>query len=314
MKRVPIILCLAGVAVAGLLLIRFDAGQVVGAALSVGWQGFLVLLLWQGVLALLLGLAWASVLPGVPPSRLIWGRMVRDAATVCLPFSPVGGYVIGARAVTLRGAPWSTAAAGTVVDVTAEIMAQLLFAVFGLGVLVLARPHSDLVAPASIAVFGAVALFLLIYSQRKWVGRGVRALGSRLLGDWFPGYAGLDRLRLEMTRLYGNRARLLLGTSLHLAGWCGTGVGTWISLGLLGHHTDLVGVLALEALLDLVIAAAFVVPGAAGVQEVGLVGLGAVFGVPPEIALSVSLLRRAREIGWGLPVLGAWQWQEVRRL
>jgi hypothetical protein len=28
----------------------------------------------------------------------------------------------------------------------------------------------------------------------------------------------------------------------------------------------------------------------------------------------VSLLRRAREVGWGLPVLGIWQWQEVRRL
>ena len=57
-----------------------------------------------------------------------------------------------------------------------------------------------------------------------------------------------------------------------------------------------------------------VVPGAAGVQEAGYVGLGAAFGVPPEIALSVSLLRRAKDIGWGLPILGAWQWQEVRRL
>ncbi len=115
-------------------------------------------------------------------------------------------------------------------------------------------------------------------------------------------------------RLYGDPPRLLLGTALHLVGWFGTGVCTWISLRLLGHPVDLVHVLALEALLDAVIAAAFVVPGAAGVQEAGYVGLGAVFGVPPEIALSVSLLRRAREISWGLPVLGIWQWQEVRRL
>jgi len=32
-----------------------------------------------------------------------------------------------------------------------------------------------------------------------------------------------------------------------VAGWCATGFGTWISLRLLGHHTDIVGVLALEA-------------------------------------------------------------------
>ena len=55
-------------------------------------------------------------------------------------------------------------------------------------------------------------------------------------------------------------------------------------------------------------------PGAIGVQEAGYLGLGSLFGVPPELALGVSLLRRARELCWGLPILALWQWQEVRRL
>ena len=182
--------------------------------------------------------------------------------------------------------------------------------------LVLARPHSELIAPLAIAVFGAVALFLLhLSASANGLAASCARWAASCSGEWFPGLGGLERLRLEMARLYGNPARLLLGTSLHLsrvvrapASAPGSACGCW------GITADVVGILALEALLDLVIAAAFVVPGAAGVQEAGLVGLGAVFGVPPEVALSVSLLRRAREIGWGLPVLGAWQWQEVRRL
>jgi putative membrane protein len=314
MRRLSILLALLGLAVAAALVLRFDARDVLRAALSVGWLGALTLLLWQGLLFVLLGLAWSCVQPGVRTRVLIWGRMVRDAATTCLPFSPVGGYVIGARAVTLRGPPWEAAAAGTVVDVTAELTAQLLFALFGLAVLLLARPGSGLILLVGVGVACAIGLLLIAFRQRGRIGRVVQALSGRLLGASLQSGGGLDRLRAEMERLYANLPRLLLGTMLHLAGWFGTGVGTWISLRLLGHPVDIVGVIALEALLDAVIAVAFVVPGAAGVQEAGYVGLGAVFGVPPDIALSVSLLRRAREVGWGLPVLGIWQWQEVRRL
>jgi hypothetical protein len=52
----------------------------------------------------------------------------------------------------------------------------------------------------------------------------------------------------------------------------------------------------------------------AGVQEAGYAGLGAIFGVPPELSLGVSLVRRARDIAVGVPVLLIWQTFEARRL
>ncbi len=314
MKRISILLALAGLAVSALLVVWFDAGQVLDVALSVGWQGFGVLSLWQAGLFLMLGLAWATVLPGVRPGVLVWGRMVRDAATTCLPFSPVGGYVIGARAITVRGVAWPTAAAGTVVDVTAEITGQFLFSVFGLLVLVLLRPGSPLLAPVGIALGVVGLLVALILRFRGSIGRGLHGLGERLLGEWFRGQGGLDRVQTELSRLYGNPRRLLLACGLHLLGWFATGVGTWISLRLLGFEAGLLPILAMEALLDALVAAAFVVPGAAGVQEAGYVGFGAAFGVPPDMALSVSLLRRARDLALGLPILLAFQWIELRRI
>lgn len=314
MKRLSIVLALAGLAVSALLVLRYDAAQVLGVALSVGWRGFGLLVLWQGALFLVLGFAWSVVLPGVWPPLLLWGRVVRDAATTCLPFSPVGGYVLGARAVTVGGVAWPTAAAGTVVDVTAEIIGQFLFSVFGLAALLSLRPESPYVLPVGL---GLVAVALAIGAGlrgRAPIGRALGAIGGRLLGGWFRGQGGLDRVGEELTRLYANPKRLLLGSALHLLGWFGTGLGTWISLRLLGWEADLLPILALEALLDALIGAAFVVPGAAGVQEAGYVGLGAAFGVPPDVALGVSLLRRARDLALGLPILLVFQWIELRRI
>ena len=313
MRRLSVLLALLGVAAAAALVLRFDAGDVWRAMLSIGWAGAGLLLLWQGGLFCVLGLAWATIQPELRPRLLIWGRMVRDAATVCLPFSPVGGYVIGARAVTLRGAAWTQAAAGTVVDVSAELTAQMLFALFGLVVLLVSRPGSGLILPLGVGIGLALLLLGTAYVQRGRIGVIAGALSARLFGTQ-GGDGDFGRLSLTMQRLYARPARLLLAICLHTLAWFGTGIATWISLRLLGHAVELVPVLALEGLLDAVVAVVFVVPAAVGVQEAGYVGLGAAFGVPPDIALSVSLLRRAREVSWGLPILGIWQWQEVRRL
>lgn len=196
----------------------------------------------------------------------------------------------------MRGVAWPTAAAGTVVDVTAELIGQFLFSVFGLLTLVLLRSGSPLLLPAGVtlAVAGLLAAAAAVRFRRV-VGRG---LGGRLLGKWFRGQGGLDRVRTEVNRLYSDPRRLLLASMVHLLGWFSTGVGTWISLRLLGFEAAMLPILALEALLDALVTATFVVPGAVGVQEAGYVGLGAVFGVPPDLAL-------------GLPILLLFQWIEL---
>ena len=313
-KQLSIGLALAGVALAAGLVLWFDGGAVLSALAGVGWPGLALLLLWGGLTMAVLAAAWALVLPGPSYGVMLRGRAVRDAATTCLPFSPVGGYVLGARALTIQGVPWPRAGAGTVLDVGAELVAQLTFTLFGLGVLLLWQPDAAVAGPVAAGVGIATVLAGVAYGARKPIGRGLRFVGVRLLGDWFGAGAGFAAMPGELARLATAWGRLGLAVLVHLLGWFLTGLGTWISLRLLGWQGDILPILALEALLDAVIAAAFIVPAAAGVQEAGYVALGAIFGVGPELALGVSLLRRGRDLLLGAPVLALWHWAELRRM
>lgn len=314
MKQLSVLLALVGVALSATLVLWFDAGAVLRAATSVGWGGFALLAAWQAAMFLVLGAAWAAVMPAISPGLLIWSRMVRDAATNVLPFSPVGGFVLGARVLTLRGVGWPVAAAGSVVDSATEIAAQLVFTLMGLAALLVLRPGSGFAGPLGIGLAVAVAGTLAVGAGRAPIGRALRALANKLIGGRFGGEAKLDEMQDEMARLFQDPWRLLAGTALHLLAWVMTGASTWITLRLFGYQPEFWSIMALEAALGAILGAAFLVPGGAGVQEAGYVGLGAAFGIPPEVALGVSLLRRARDLAFGVPILLAWQWTEVRRL
>ena len=58
----------------------------------------------------------------------------------------------------------------------------------------------------------------------------------------------------------------------------------------------------------------FAVPAALGVQEAGFIIAAAPFGVPPELAIALSMVKRLRELAFGIPGLVAWQWSEGRHL
>jgi hypothetical protein len=73
-------------------------------------------------------------------------------------------------------------------------------------------------------------------------------------------------------------------------------------------------VLVIESLLYAIRTAAFAIPNAVGVQEGAYVLIGAAFGLTPEMALAISLLKRARDLMIGLPALGTWQLAEGGRL
>jgi glycosyltransferase 2 family protein len=318
MKRLSYILAALGVLVAILLVSYFGFGNVVASISRIGWFEFAVIVVWQLVLFAILGVAWDVITPNNPLRRLwvmIWGRMVRDAAANCLPFSQVGGFIFGARAVTLHGIEWHTATATTVVDVTAEFLAQIAFAAIGLGILVARAPGSGIVVPVEIGIGLAVlACFGFVWVQRG-AGAVFARLGRRIAGRWFSGVEErFDLFQATLSDIYGHPIRLGTSFLIHLLGWICAGFSDWLAYHALGAPIDFDDALAIEALLSAAAAVAFLVPVNAGVQEAGYAGLGAIFGIAPGLSLAVSLVRRARDIIVGIPILLVWQYFEVRRI
>jgi uncharacterized membrane protein YbhN (UPF0104 family) len=82
----------------------------------------------------------------------------------------------------------------------------------------------------------------------------------------------------------------------------------------MGHPVDYGTALIIESLAQAVRGAAFIVPGAIGVQEGGLVVLCAVFGIPAPMAIALSFVKRVPEIVLGIPGLLIWQGIEGRQL
>ena len=305
-----------GVSLAIALVGWYGFGNVAAAAGRVGWSRFGIILVWQVALFVVCGLAWDVILPARPQRRSwvpIWGRMVRDAAANCL--LQVGGFVFGARAVTLHGLSWPLATASTIVDVTAEFLAQLAFTGIGLAILLAHAPRSRLAVPLEVGLGLAVMGGLGFIWLQQGVGRLFARLGRRLAGQWFAGANDrMQTLQTELTLIYARAPRLVVCFAVHLLGWLGAGTAGWIAYRALGVPIDFDDAVAIEALVAAMAAVAFLVPVNAGVQEAGYAGLGAIFGVPPELSLGVSLVRRARDITIGIPILLVWQLLEVRRL
>jgi glycosyltransferase 2 family protein len=315
MKKLSITLAAAGLMLGTLLVGWFGFAPVVKALLSVGASGFALYCAWQLVTEVVLGVGWRVVAPldgGLRIAPFVWGRMVRDSAAACLPFSSIGGFVFGTRAAVLGGIAWTLAALSSIIDLTAEFLAEIVFAVAGVAELLVRAARPSLTTPLAVGTAAMVLAGVAVLRWWKGAPSLFAGLAHRIAGNRLPNLEAQSER--DLSEIYGHSGRMALGTASHFAGWVCKGAGNWIAFRLLGSHIDIMGALAIEALLHVLLVPAVVVPGYAGVQEAGYAAIGTLFGVPPEISLAVSLLRRARDIAIGIPILLVWQLAEARHL
>lgn len=306
---------MAGLALVGILVGYFGADAVIRSLLAVGWAGFATICLIHLALMGAMGIAWWVLLPGTKPWIPIWGRLVRDAGSEVLPLSQVGGYLLGARAINFVGVPGTVAAASTIVDVSLEFVSQIAFTGLALGLLIRLRPDAPVAVPVGIglAVAGILAVGLLAAQRRGF--DVIDRLAGTFGRDWLERTAaGAAALHASITAIYRRRIRLFANFVIHLASWIAATTEAWLVLRFAGAPLDFGVVLAIEGLLYAVRSVAFAVPNAVGVQEGAYILLGGSFGLTPEMALALSLLKRARDLALGLPVLAACQFFEGRRL
>ena len=118
----------------------------------------------------------------------------------------------------------------------------------------------------------------------------------------------------SLSVIYARRSNIATSTQVHILGWL-IGVGeVWFALAWMGHPVSIGDALVIESLIQAVRAGAFMIPSAIGAQEAGLILLCGIFGVPPDEALALSLIKRAADVIVGVPGLIALQIMESGRV
>jgi glycosyltransferase 2 family protein len=314
-KLFPVLAALVGLALMTTLVAYFGVGAVIRPLVAVGWGGFAAICAIHLGLVVVMGIAWGVLLPGTSLWVPVWGRLVRDAGSELLPLSQVGGYVLGARAVTLAGVAGTTATASTIADVTLELFGQLAYTALGLACLIHLEPGTVIATPVALglAAAGLLAAGFLVFQRYGFnlLDRFARVLGR---GWTDKTAAGAAALHAALTAVYQRHARVFSSFVLHLACWIASTLEAWLVLRFAGASLGFATVLVIESLLYAARSVAFAVPNAVGVQEGAYILLGSSFGLTPETALALSLLKRARDLAIGLPALAAWQLLEGGRL
>jgi putative membrane protein len=302
-------------------------------SLSLGLALFIGLLAWQGSapLASALSLAGFGVI-GVAAFHLV--PLALDAAAIqvlgprkrpfadalrarwagesvnsLMPAGQIGGPVLMVRHLAQLGETTVEAASMITISTTMQTVAQVLFSLMGLFVLgVQAVSHrTDVLwmAGAGVTAVLAAMIYGFYLAQRRglfgWLSRMVAKFGAGR--DWSSLLNSAAAVDARVHALYRERAKVASSFLLSLVGWVVGTFEVWLALRLIGYPVDWSDALMLESLGQAIRGAAFAIPGALGVQEGGYLLLAPLVGLPPEAALALSLIKRARELLLGLPGL-----------
>jgi len=306
-----------GLAASVWLLLHLGLHPVGQALSTIGIGGIALVILAHLPTLIVLALCWwllAGEAGGSHPVKFVWGRLLRDAGGDLLPFTPLGGYVLGVRAVVLTGLSGVEAAVSSLLDLFVEQVAKTAYLIAGVLLLIWLAPRSALAVPALALLGLSVGLLAAVTVRWNWVRERLLKMAARLDLLW-PGVGERDRRTVEaaLTAALARRGRIGLGFCLHLLAWCLGAAEVWVALYLLGTPVSYGEAVAIDGVFAAVRGLAFAVPAAIGVQEGTYVALCGVFGVDGPTALAFSLVRRARDLVIGGPAVLIWQFLERKR-
>ena len=301
------------------LFLKHDLGTIGQSVQAIGW-GIAVVALWRFVSIAVAAEAWRRLMPAghrPGPLALFPARWIGEAVNSLLPVAQVGGEVARARlARRLPAASGGPETAALVVgDMTVNMAAQIAFTAYAMYLLQRLGALAWWSATAAF-LLSALPLLLFVGAQAFGAFGGLGGLFARL---------GFDRSDSDFKRLiqrfhdrlgstYRRLDRLALAFLGQSLAWLCRSLEIWISLKFLGQDIGFGPALALESAISAARTLGFAVPGGLGIQEGTTLLVGGWFGLAPETALALAVVKRARELLVGLPGLLLWAMLERRNL
>jgi glycosyltransferase 2 family protein len=316
MKHIGAVLAIAGLALAVTLFAREDVGSIVALLIAAG-PGLVLAALFHVLPMIANACAWGRLLPGPrrPSVRVLtWATWVRESVNGLLPVARIGGEIVAYRIIRRHIARRSEAAASLVADIALSVLSQAGFALFGVALLFALGHASAATTQLLVGVVGMIPLGAgFVLAQRVGALSAVTRIIDRLLAGRL-GLVHTQSLRFDqaLRAVYTRRRDVGACFAWQLAGWMLGAGEIWLALYFLGQPRGVLDAVVIEALIQAVSSAAFIVPGALGVQEGAFVVIGAALGIDAPTALALATARRLRDVIIFFPGLIAWQWAETR--
>ena len=259
------------------------------------------------------GIAWRTLFIAPRQSLAVYFRLrlIREGIDSLFPVAQIGGEVIAARMLAKRGMEAAQAGASVIVDVSLEVLAQAAFLLIGVGLLAMLAGSGRSAAWLGTLAMTIIAAGGFLLAQRLGVLRLLEMLansiarrfpdltGSLATGPSAPSL-GLTGLHAAAAGFYRRRRALLRATALHLLSWSLGTFETWIVLHAVGSPASLAQAFVVESLGMAARTAGFAIPGALAVQEGGFALAALSVGLPESAGLSLSLIKRVREVVVGI--------------
>lgn len=318
LKHVGIIVWFAGIVACIALAVWSGLADVGRAVASTGW-GLAGVALTRAATVSIAGVGWWLLFPGRRPIRLrtaLLLRFIREAINTLLPLTAVGGDIVCARLLTFWGVPGAFGGASLIVDVLIQAATQFTFTALGIMTLIAFGTGTTVAGVAATSLAVATPLLgAFYYAQRRAGHRIFHFILSRVSGDSSWRLLGtVEAVYQNLAKIYAQRSRIMTSGFVHLTGWIAGLAEVLIVLRCMGVPATVGEALVIESLTQAIRGAAFVVPGALGAQEAGLILLCGLFQIPADQALALSFIKRAVDLVIGVPGLVALQILEGRRI
>lgn len=265
---------------------------------------------------------WQVLISDPPPWRsFLYARWIGESVNTLLPVAQVGGLFIKSYLLGKRMAEPGLAIASAIVADTVSAVSLLLFIALTLGLMAMYGLDLRILLPLAA---GTIIFCLPIYIFYR-LQRGGKATFHPRLRQWASKLTALagatgssSSIKRHLDKIYSDNEKILKSLLLQFIGWALGTIEVWMIVHLLGGRLSVTEALLLEGLGQAVRNIAFFIPGALGLQEGAYLLVGTMLGLTPTLALSISLVKRFRELAQGLPGLIVWQvnegWSLLRHL
>ncbi len=324
-KAIKIIFLLIGIA----LLVW--AIQTVGLAelftlLSKLGIGFIYILFIYSIVTLLDSLAWKYNFTQSSAKQFnlwqIWRiRQIGEAYNVITPLGTLGGEPVKAQLLKEHhNIPRRQGLASQVVARTTFLAALIIFFIPGIFLTFKAEQISSQfqnTALAGMIVFSTAIFLFFLFQITGTLGR---------LSRWAENFAwikkstsvsdNIDALSDHISSFYKEHPkRIAISISYAFAGWVVGLAELYVAMYFLGIELTLAELWIIEALAQLIKVGSFLIPLSIGAQEGGFIIVFSAMGLPPSVGLTLSFVRRIRELLWvglGLALAGQLEYKATK--